>query len=1051
MTTVVNWVQDVDGRFEVSSRQHFQQVMHRGTLHTDSGTPPTDAKRLGLRRMFSSVTDGLREDVISILDIFFCWYMLTRRLISMATTVTWTQDVNGNYEVSSPEHLKQIMHEGALFTDAGSFPTDYWASGTNYIQTADIDLLGDSTDITPIGLQSKQFFGVYDGGEFKISNWSYDSGNPSLTTNLYAVGLFGYGGASLFVKNLKLTGIWTLQGFRFAAGFLIGYISDSSTSNTGILNIECDFADGTYMDDLRSNAFFGYLGVVGGYIRCPIASGVTVRGSVDLRSGLSNKSTSVPAENFTYTKVTMGGVFGYLRAILQCTYIQNTATFTCGISAAIAGGIIGQLQPVDGASHSNISNSMIGDITGQFTAGGIIGVEYLYSANSSHDNLVNSMTGNITCEESAGLDTYAAGGIFGYVYLKNNTLTGLVNYMSGNITAPNNPSAAGGLIGTLDDQTTSNISNSINAMNGIVQTPIIGVKLRTKLAVSDIAINTDYGLTTSVVDTIATSTTLPAGLFLTNTEFPDLPYISLAGTDVEGNSHELDFVYANLAGNASYDIYTHCILHTGDIQGPLRVNFDISESNTTLYTTLINYSTKVVVQNALTINSIGLYVPSFEFEARSVNVRVTIVEIPGAIGYNVTYEGPTGGEITAVSGVTTLEHNITGLEPDTAYTIKLQADTGTGYELTEELTTTTLSNVAANYDITDFQEENDVTDLTSLDATTLANLSSVLTELVSTGGVVNVSVEGSDVATTFVEPAGIVDLANVDGILLPFESSGTAGQTIDLTLSDTTVVPVTYDEVNNTISVESETYTSGDAIYLDGNKLEVFDYYGLTVVSVDVAPLLVEPGPINIPVVITEVPGAVGYKIAYVSPSGVETASLSGVTALEQNITGLVADTEYVIKLYADTGSGYVLTEELTTTTLSNVAANYDVNIFVDDGVFNLSSLPDATISNIAEVMSELFTTGDIVNVSLQGKPELTTSFINLGDELSIDAIDGVLLPFVKSSAPGQDVSVVLSDGSTVVGINFDEVVNTITVNGVTYSPGDSFILDGKKVSVVEY
>jgi len=64
----------------------------------------------------------------------------------MSTTVTWTQDVNGNFEVSSAEHLKQIMHRGALYTDAGSPPSGYWNSGTSYVQTADIDLLSDQTD-----------------------------------------------------------------------------------------------------------------------------------------------------------------------------------------------------------------------------------------------------------------------------------------------------------------------------------------------------------------------------------------------------------------------------------------------------------------------------------------------------------------------------------------------------------------------------------------------------------------------------------------------------------------------------------------------------------------------------------------------------------------------------------------------------------------------------------------------------------------------------------------------------------------------------------------
>ena len=105
------------------------------------------------------------------------------------TTVTWTQDGNSSYEVSSVEHLKQLMHKGTLYTDAGTFPADYWAAGTSYIQTVDIDLLGDSTDIKPIGFGADFFYGTYDGDEFTISNWSYI--DPAFGTDTENGGVVG--------------------------------------------------------------------------------------------------------------------------------------------------------------------------------------------------------------------------------------------------------------------------------------------------------------------------------------------------------------------------------------------------------------------------------------------------------------------------------------------------------------------------------------------------------------------------------------------------------------------------------------------------------------------------------------------------------------------------------------------------------------------------------------------------------------------------------------------------------------------------------------------
>lgn len=55
------------------------------------------------------------------------------------TTVDWVQDSEGRYEISSKEHLIQVMNQGSVYTNSGSEPTNYWSSG--YIQTANIDLV----------------------------------------------------------------------------------------------------------------------------------------------------------------------------------------------------------------------------------------------------------------------------------------------------------------------------------------------------------------------------------------------------------------------------------------------------------------------------------------------------------------------------------------------------------------------------------------------------------------------------------------------------------------------------------------------------------------------------------------------------------------------------------------------------------------------------------------------------------------------------------------------------------------------------------------------
>lgn len=75
-----------------------------------------------------------------------------------ATTVLWTKDVGGKFEISSKEHMLQLMNKGAMYTDLGvERPTMYWTH--HYAQTAEINLEGYQEHVVCIGDEDTRFTG----------------------------------------------------------------------------------------------------------------------------------------------------------------------------------------------------------------------------------------------------------------------------------------------------------------------------------------------------------------------------------------------------------------------------------------------------------------------------------------------------------------------------------------------------------------------------------------------------------------------------------------------------------------------------------------------------------------------------------------------------------------------------------------------------------------------------------------------------------------------------------------------------------------------------
>lgn len=423
----------------------------------------------------------------------------------MSTTVSWVQDSSSRYEISSKEHLIQLMNNGTLHTNAGTTPADFMDA--HFIQTVDIDLLSDSTNIKPIGT----FSGTYDGNNRTISNWSYLDPEFDTSNNCeFSVGIFGsITGATL--KNIKLAGVCTIRGFYLNAGMLV-----ANASTATIYNIDCNFSPGSFIEQGLTTYTVGV--DVGGVIGKTIYGTVT---AVQLRGEMDRLSGYLPNKGF------IGGVAGELRYGVT-TLLRNIATFKHTIAGSCVGGLVGHSNHDE---HTKSINAMTGDIDGSTYAGGMFGMFSQYRAHHAVGEVVNSMTGNITGK--------ITGGICGEISVPSGgTIYSLMNYMRGNISSTYQ-NWAGGMIGSNYNANTQ-LASSINAMKGDVYSTVLGADFRS--GIQDLAwIDTSFGLTFTI-DKYNTNTPV-TGLAVDPST--NLPIVDLTATDGDGVTHTYDFVFAN--------------------------------------------------------------------------------------------------------------------------------------------------------------------------------------------------------------------------------------------------------------------------------------------------------------------------------------------------------------------------------------------------------------------------------------------------------------------------------------------------------------------------
>lgn len=727
-------------------------------------------------------------------------------------SVTWV--LNGtDYEISSKDHLLQLMSRGTLYTDAGNFPTSYWTS--DYIQTVDIDLESDAS-ISPIGISITEYFsGKYDGALFSISNWTY-------TTAIDYCGLFGYV-RNATLQGIRLAGVWTLNGFGIYAGFLAGV-----TRSTNVYNIEGNFDSGSSLYgglNLKSGGIIGFS-------RSATCEGITIRGNVlfdDAGAGYR------------------GGIIGE-SIDSNFTFMRNLATFPNGIFGqdATVGGIVGYCHLDKRIEYVLIA--MTGDIVGQ-RAGGYGGYCSWKSPTTSH-TIVNSMKGNISANSGA---TSHAGGFFGNLRALGGSIaiTGLMNYMTGNITTSSTTTDLGGIAGYINNWLTYTVSitNSIVAMNGNVLNAFTGLDAMTDVPlVAEALIDDSFGMTYTTLDNGSISQVLTG--YTIESEISDLPYFPLEGSVVGPYTYKWDMIFGNVGGKASYSEYTHIIIFKGDMNSPVYVDFDVLASNTIAYVGYYTSGNYLYVNNAsLVVNDsdavrifeipggtllFGTAIPTTLSSDKSspFSFEVNWTAVANAEFYRLTYEDVSDGEVGVVTDHILTTQFVNNLSPSTGYTMKVYAKMieGSEYTFQNQFVSYTTANEVQYYpnlinEVTD--SSSGVIDLSALNETNRLLMDPFLDEAFVDGSKIklNLEVDGtnSDFITTLVHAgSSITDTTSTSAILTTFNDDD-LNQSLDMYSESAGTQTLSYDNATKTISFMGTTYNIGDKIKIDGRYIVLYD------------------------------------------------------------------------------------------------------------------------------------------------------------------------------------------------------------------------------------
>ena len=289
-------------------------------------------------------------------DAKFCYGRGTLRNPYLISTCVHLQNMNSS-----------LSSHFALFNDVDCSDTKNWNSGDGF---------------KPIGNSTNQFYGSFNGEDFKISNL-YINGS-----NKFNLGLFGYA-PNIEVSNVKLINFY-VNGAKNVGGLVgccdailnniyaignvsgadsVGGLAGSGSVYNSYANVNIFYRNDLYSVSGLSGHTGGFVGYGGDIINSSIVGNIYgnryVGGLVGETNGLVSNSSVIA--NVSGINAQIGGLVGFGNPTILDSYVVGDIGDNVGGSGDI-GGIIGLTwTPIISRTYFK------GNVGGGYLVGGIIG------------------------------------------------------------------------------------------------------------------------------------------------------------------------------------------------------------------------------------------------------------------------------------------------------------------------------------------------------------------------------------------------------------------------------------------------------------------------------------------------------------------------------------------------------------------------------------------------------------------------------------------------------------------------------------------------------